>query len=87
MFVWGMTVVADSPMFSTLVAQEAPAESRGTAITIVVCIGFALTIVSIQLINWLMSFIEMKYLFLFIVPGPVLGILSMFGKTRRIEQS
>jgi hypothetical protein len=72
-----MTVVADSPMFSALVAQEAPPELRGTALTIVVCIGFTITIVSIQLLNWLSFTIEIKYLFLFLIPGPVLGLLAM----------
>ncbi len=77
MIIWGMTVVADSPMFSTLVAQEAPAELRGTALTLVVCIGFAITILSIQLLNWLSVVIETQYLFLFLVPGPVAGLLGM----------
>jgi hypothetical protein len=32
---WGMVVVADSPLLSTLVAQNVPAEIKGTALTIV----------------------------------------------------
>ena len=43
---WGLVVIADSPLFSTLVAQNAKAESRGTALTIVNCIGFSVTIFS-----------------------------------------
>ena len=35
MLFWGMVVIADSPMFSTLVAQNADAEIKGTALTIV----------------------------------------------------
>ena len=46
---WGLVVIADSPLFSTLVAKNAPAENKGTALTIVNSIGFAITIVSIQL--------------------------------------
>lgn len=78
---WGMTVIPDSPMFSTLITQEAQANVRGTALTIVVCIGFAITIVSIQLINWLRNVIDISYVFLFLVPGPILGLLSMLKKT------
>jgi len=48
LFFWGMVVVADSPLFSTLVAQNAPQETRGTSLTIVNCIGFSITIISIQ---------------------------------------
>jgi predicted MFS family arabinose efflux permease len=35
LFFWGMVVIADSPLLSTLVAQNAPAETKGTALTIV----------------------------------------------------
>jgi hypothetical protein len=34
-----MVVVADSPLLSTLVAQNAPAEIKGTTLTIVNSIG------------------------------------------------
>jgi len=50
---WNAVVIADSPLFSTLVAQNASPEIKGTALTIVNCIGFSITIVSIQLINGL----------------------------------
>jgi hypothetical protein len=38
----GMVVVADSPLLSTLVAQNAPAEIKGTTLTIVNSIGLQL---------------------------------------------
>lgn len=72
--VWGMAVVADSPQFSTLVAQTAPDESKGTALTIVNCIGFAITIGSIQL---LVIPLSERYLFLLLAPGPVFGLWSL----------
>ena len=72
---WGLVVIADSPMFSTLVAQNAPVESRGTALTFVTCIGFSITIVSIELLNFLKGYIHPDYLFLFLAPGPVMGLI------------
>jgi MFS family permease len=72
---WGMAVVADSPQFSTLVAQTAPTESKGTALTIVNCVGFAVTIGSIQL---LAVPIPEQYLFLLLVPGPIIGLWSLW---------
>ncbi|MDO9375425.1 MAG: MFS transporter [Ferruginibacter sp.] len=75
---WGMFVVADSPLFSTLVAQNAPATSRGTALTIVNCIGFTITILSIQLLNILSAHLQFNYLFLVLSPGPILGILALW---------
>ncbi len=77
---WGLMVVADSPMFSTLVAQNAPAENKGTALTIVNCIGFAITILSIQMIAALESILSYQYVFLLLGIGPMLGLLALKQK-------
>lgn len=77
---WGLVVVADSPLFSTLVAQNSAAESRGTALTIVNSIGFAITIISIQLLNFLTSEINSPYIYTLLSLGPVLGLLALFRK-------
>lgn len=77
---WGMVVIADSPLFSTLVAQNAPVESKGTLLTITNCIGFSLTIISIQLFGKLTEFINHEYLFVFLAIGPILGLWVMFEK-------
>ncbi|WP_311136477.1 hypothetical protein [Hymenobacter cellulosilyticus] len=74
MLVWGLAVVADSPQFSALVAQEAPAAIKGTALTLVTCLGFALTVVSLQLFGALQGVVEAQYLFLLLAPGPLLGL-------------
>ena len=78
LFFWGMVVVADSPLFSTLIAQNAPETSRGTSLTIVNCIGFAITIVSIQFINAISNHIDTQYLYAFLAIGPVLGLAALF---------
>jgi MFS family permease len=78
---WGMVVVADSPQFSTLVAQAAPAESKGTALTIVNSLGFAITIVSIQSLQWLSNFVSGQFLFLILAIGPLLGLVAMHKST------
>lgn len=77
MIFWGIMVVADSPQFSALVAQNAPAEVRGSAITITTCIGFAITIFSIQLLNLMQQQIQPQYLFLLLAPGPVVGLVGL----------
>lgn len=74
---WGMVVVADSPLFSSLVARNAPAQSRGTSLTIVNCIGFAITVVSIQAINVLSGWINPQYLYMALAAGPVLGLVAL----------
>ncbi|WP_348637345.1 MFS transporter [Aquimarina sp. 2201CG14-23] len=74
--IWGMVVIADSPQFSTLVAAAAPAELRGTGLTIVNCIGFAITIVSIQLLSYLVSRVDTTFLYVFLSIGPIIGLYT-----------
>ncbi|WP_299674917.1 MFS transporter [uncultured Dokdonia sp.] len=78
---WGMAVIADSPLFSTLVAQNAESTYKGTALTIVNCIGFAITIVSIQLLLLLQNYIDTPYLFIILAIGPLFGVISILKKT------
>ena len=82
---WGMMVIADSPLFSTLVAKNAPAENRGTALTIVNSLGFAVTIFSIQLLSFLSEKMEAHYIYLFLLLGPVLGLLGVARKQAGIQ--
>ncbi|WP_200975046.1 nitrate/nitrite transporter [Echinicola sp. 20G] len=77
---WGFTVVADSPLFSSLIAQNAPSTNKGTALTIVNCIGFAITIFSIQLLNFLHKAFSPSYIFIFLAIGPVLGLLALWKR-------
>jgi MFS family permease len=82
LFFWGLVVIADSPLFSTLVAQNAPEESRGTSLTIVNCIGFSITIVSIQLLNLASTFISPQYLYMLLAVGPLLGLVALLRKDK-----
>jgi MFS family permease len=79
---WGMVIIADSPLFSTLVAQNAPIESKGTLLTITNCFGFSLTIISIQLFGRLATVVSSEYLFAFLAVGPILGLWAMLDKKR-----
>jgi MFS family permease len=77
---WGLVVIADSPLFSSLVANSAAQESRGTSLTIVNCIGFSITIVSIQVLNMLSGSISPYYLFTLLAIGPGLGLIALLRK-------
>lgn len=72
---WGLTVIADSPQFSSLVASSVPAQIKGSAITLVTCIGFSITIVSIQLLDYLRGIVPDRYLLILLGLGPLLGLL------------
>lgn len=73
---WGFAVVGDSAQFSSLNAQTAPPELVGTALTIVVSIGFLITIPSIQLLSYLDSIMATKWIFLVLVIGPLFGLIN-----------
>ncbi|MDB4199106.1 MFS transporter [Polaribacter sp.] len=77
---WGMVVIADSAIFSTLVAQNTPEKDKGTALTIVNCIGFSITILSIQLISTLYHSTSSTFIFLTLAVGPILGLISLRSK-------
>jgi MFS family permease len=74
---WGMVVIADSPLFSTLVAINSPVVYRGTALTIVNCIGFSVTIISIQLVEVLTNLVGANNIYLILAIGPILGLFAL----------
>jgi MFS family permease len=74
---WGVVVVGDSPQFSALNAHSAPRERVGSALTIANCIGFGITIFSIELLNAASGRIAPQWLFLLLAPGPALGLAAL----------
>jgi len=84
-FCWSFFVIADSPLFSTLVAQTATSETRGTSLTIVNCIGFSITIISIQVLTYLSTTLHFEILFMFLAIGPILGLFSLLKKPKTIN--
>ena len=79
LLIWGLTVVPDSPQFSTLVAQYAPEELRGTALTIYNSIGFAITTISLYVIDRIFhsaGFLGSENTFALLGLGAVVGLSS-----------
>jgi len=74
---WGMVVIADSPLFSTLVAKNASPEIKGTALTIVNCIGFSITIISIQLISLIQNQTDSTAIYAILGIGPIFGLIAL----------
>ena len=73
---WGIFVVGDSPQFSALNAANAPKALVGSTLTLVNCIGFAITIPSIALAARLADALPLEWLFVPVAAGPVLGLLA-----------
>ncbi len=74
---WGMVVIADSPLFSTLIARSAPKKDKGTALTIVNCIGYAVTILSIQVTSYIYHITNTTFIYLILAIGPILGLIVL----------
>jgi MFS family permease len=74
---WGMAVVGDSPQFSTIIARTAPPELVGSALTLVNCIGFSITVVSLSLIQWLSAVMPPHCLLIVLAAGPATGLVCM----------
>jgi MFS family permease len=80
--VWGATVVADSAQFSACVTEFADPRYVGTALTLQTCIGFLITTASIGMMPWLVERVGWEWAFVFLAPGPLLGIVAMVRLSR-----
>jgi len=80
--VWGFAIVADSALFSALVAEYSSRDYVGTALTVQMCSGFLLTMITIRLLPVLASRVGWQWVFLLLVPGPVLGTVAMLKLDR-----
>jgi MFS family permease len=77
MLLWGITVVGDSPQFSTLTALNSPRDSVGSVLTFVNCIGFAISIVSIELFARAAAHWPLALLLPWLALGPALGLKAL----------
>jgi MFS family permease len=83
--VWGLTVVADSAQFSTIVTELADRSYVGTALTLQLAVGFTLTVVTIWLVPVLRDSLGWRWTFAFLSPGPAVGIVAMLRLLRLPE--
>ncbi|MGY6650151.1 MFS transporter [Wenyingzhuangia sp. IMCC45574] len=80
LIVWGFSVVADSPLLSTLINKNSIPNYNGTALTLSTSIGFGITILSIYLFNSLTLNIDTPLIFLLLALGPIISILTLSKK-------
>jgi MFS family permease len=75
--IWGTTAAGDSPQFSALTARNAPKHAVGSVLTLTNCIGFAISIVSIEIFTSLAQEISLAKLLPWLAIGPFLALLAM----------
>lgn len=83
---WGIVVIADSPLFSTLVASSAPSATKGTALTIVNCIGFSITIISIQILTIARAQTNGYFIYWLLALGPIIGLLFIYKNRKNTNE-
>jgi sugar phosphate permease len=74
---WGLTVIADSAQFSAALTELSDPRYIGTALTVQTSLGFLLTLVTLRLVPALLDTLGWAAVFVVLVPGPVVGIVSM----------
>ncbi|MFB5664159.1 MFS transporter [Alteribacillus sp. HJP-4] len=75
--IWGFSIIADSAQFSALVTKHADQKYVGSVLTFQLAAGFAITMIIILLVPLTAEVIGWQFVFLILLPGPVLGLLSM----------
>jgi MFS family permease len=85
--IWGFTVIADSAQFSTIVTELSDPMYVGTALTLQLGIGFMLTVVTIWLLPLAAASLNSwQWVFLILIPGPLIGTFAML-LLRRMPES
>lgn len=74
LLLWGVTVAGDSPQFSTLTAQNAPPQVVGSVLTFTNCIGFAISVVSIEVFVRASQAWPLALVLPWLALGPIFGL-------------
>jgi MFS family permease len=75
--IWGISVIADSAQFSASITELSDKEHVGTMLTLQTCMGFLLTLITIQLMPLLVDAVGWRYAFAALAVGPLLGVVAM----------
>jgi MFS family permease len=72
--IWGISIIGDSAQFSAMVTELADQRFVGTALSVQLGLGFALTVVAIWLMPRMADLLgSWRWTFLVLVPGPSIG--------------
>ncbi len=77
LLLWGFSVSGDSPQFSALTAANAPRAAVGSVLTLTNSIGFAISVLSIELFVRLAQHWPLGSLLPWLALGPALGLWAL----------
>jgi len=77
LLVWGLAIVPDSALYSTLVADAAPPERTGSLLTVQTALGFLLTAFTVQAAPALAAVTGWPWVLAILSIGPAAGIRAM----------
>lgn len=80
--VWGVSVVADSAQFSTIISEVSDRRYIGTALTMQTALGFLLTVVAIRTTGAIATAYGWQTAAASMAIGPALGIVAMWRLMR-----
>ncbi|GIL40116.1 MFS transporter [Roseiterribacter gracilis] len=83
--VWGITVISDSAQFSASVSELSDRSLTGTMLTVQMCVGFLITLLSIHLIPYAFDTMGWRWAFATLAIGPALGVVAMSRLRARSE--
>ncbi|SDD31350.1 Cyanate permease [Paracoccus isoporae] len=77
LLLWGAAIIPDSAQFSALIADHAPPHLAGSLMALQTALGFALTILTVQITPVVAAAIGWQATFLLLVLGPGFGIAAL----------
>ena len=77
LLLWGTTVIGDSPQLSALTASNSPPAIVGSVLTFANCIGFSISILTIQTTVWLAEHWPLEAVMPWLAAGPLAGWLAL----------
>lgn len=87
LLLWGASVIADSGLFSSCVADVVDPRYVGTALTLQTAIGFALTIITIQAVPVVVDLAGWPAATLLLALGPIAGAVAMSRLAKFLDQA
>lgn len=85
LLLYGISVIADSAQFSAAAAELAPPDKAGSILTLQTALGFALTLVTVQLLPVWAAHTGWRFAFWPLALGPLIGVWAMLSLRARPE--